>query len=142
MTKAAISLQDLRRSLYVKGMVNQLGVLGIVRLYVHVCKTETLQEAYQMARRSDGALGIDAVTFKVIEESGVERFLCQIRDELATHIYPSTHAGRKKGDSEGRGKESAPWRFRRLRTHFCGSGVGYTASGVSFISGLLRSCVW
>ena len=43
---------------------------------------ETLREAYQMAKRNDGAPGIDGVTFEAIEESGAESFLMQIREEL------------------------------------------------------------
>ena len=43
---------------------------------------ETLQEAYEMAKSNDGAPGIDGVTFEAIEESGMGKFLKQIRDEL------------------------------------------------------------
>jgi hypothetical protein len=47
-------------------------------LYVHVCKMETLQEAYRMAKNNDGAPGVDGVTFEAIEESGRESFLKQM----------------------------------------------------------------
>ena len=73
MTKAPISLQDLRRSLYVKAKAEPLWRFW--GLYVHVCKMETLREAYQMARSNGGAPGIDGVTFEAIEESGAESFL-------------------------------------------------------------------
>ncbi|MFH1614099.1 MAG: hypothetical protein ABIG61_03305 [Planctomycetota bacterium] len=33
-------------------------------LYVHVCKMETLQMAYDLARQNNGAPGIDGVTFE------------------------------------------------------------------------------
>ena len=69
MIKTPICLQDLRRSLYIKATWRFWG------LYVHVCKMETLQEAYQMAKSNDGAPGIDGVTFEAIEESGEESFL-------------------------------------------------------------------
>ena len=46
---------------------------------------ETLQEAYAMAKQNDGAPGSDGVTFEAIEESGVESFLEQIRNELITN---------------------------------------------------------
>src|SRR6266567_3025633 len=62
MTKAPISLQDLRRSLYVKAKAEPSWRFW--GLYVHVCKMETLREAYQMARSNDGAPGIDGVTLK------------------------------------------------------------------------------
>ena len=50
MTKAPICLQDLRRSLYVKAKAEP--TWRFWGLYVHVCKMETLHEAYQMARRT------------------------------------------------------------------------------------------
>ena len=52
MTKAPISLQDLRRSLYVKAKAEPSWRFW--GLYVHVCKMETLREAYRMARSNDG----------------------------------------------------------------------------------------
>ena len=103
MTKAPISLQDLRRSLYVKAKAEP--AWRFWGLYVHVCKMETLHEAYRMAKENDGAPGIDGVTFEAIEESGVEGFLEQIRDELVSQ-HVSAHAGTEEGDSEGRGQES------------------------------------
>ena len=101
MIKAPICLQDLRRSLYVKAKTEP--TWRFWGLYVHVCKRETLQEAYQMAKSNDGAPGIDGVTFAAIEESGVESFLKQIQDELVNQ-HVSTHAGAEEGDSEGRGQ--------------------------------------
>ena len=70
-------------------------------LYVHVCKMETLYEAYRMAQENDGAPGRDGVTFEAIEESGVEGFLRQIRDELVTHTYRPMRARRKKIPKDG-----------------------------------------
>jgi hypothetical protein len=85
MTKAPICLQDLRRSLYVKAKAEP--TWRFWGLYVHVCKTETLHEAYQTAKKNDGAPGIDGVTFDAIEEGGVESFLQQIKDELVSNTY-------------------------------------------------------
>ena len=73
MRTAPIILQDLRRSLYVKAKAEPSWRFW--GLYVHVCKMETLREAYQMARSNNGAPGIDGVTFQAIEGSGVEAFL-------------------------------------------------------------------
>jgi RNA-directed DNA polymerase len=67
MIKAPISLQDLRRSLYIKAKAEP--AWRFWGLYVHVCKMEMLYEAYQMAKSNDGAPGIDGVTFEAIEES-------------------------------------------------------------------------
>jgi len=99
MTKAPISLQDLRRSLYVKAKAEQSWRFW--GLYVHVCKMETLREAYQMARSNDGAPGIDGVTFEAIEERGAEVFLVQIRDELVTNTYRPMLARKKEIPKDG-----------------------------------------
>src|ERR1700731_3455918 len=102
MTKAPISLQDLRRSLYVKAKAEP--AWRFWGLYVHVCKMATLREAYQMAKSNDGAPGIDGVTFEAIEESGEERFLQQIRDELVSNTYRPMR-GRKKEIPKDGGKK-------------------------------------
>ena len=99
MTKAPISLQDLRRSLYVKAKAEP--TWRFWGLYVHVCKMETLYEAYRMAKENGGAPGIDGVTFKAIEESGVEGFLRQIRDELITSTYRPMRARKKEIPKDG-----------------------------------------
>ncbi len=99
MTKAPISLQDLRRSLYVKAKAEPLWRFW--GLYVHICKMETLWAAYQMARSNDGAPGIDGVTFEAIEESGAESFLTQIREELVTNTYRPMLARKKEIPKDG-----------------------------------------
>src|SRR5471032_2045774 len=70
MTKTSVSLQDLRRGLYVKAKAEPSWRFW--GLYLHVCKMETLREAYELARLNNGAPGIDGVTFEVIEAQGVE----------------------------------------------------------------------
>jgi len=85
MIKASISLQDLRKRIYIKAKADR--TWRFWGLYVHVCRMETLGEAYRMARRNNGAPGIDGVTFQDIECSGVESFLQQIRDELVAGTY-------------------------------------------------------
>ena len=99
MTKAPISLQDLRRSLYVKAKAEP--AWRFWGLYVHVCQVETLQEAYRMAKANDGAPGVDGVTFAAIEESGVESFLEQIREELVSNTYRPMRARKKEIPKEG-----------------------------------------
>src|SRR5947199_198368 len=99
MTKAPISLQDLRRSLYVKAKAEP--AWRFWGLYVHVCKMETLREAYQMAKQNDGAPGSDGVTFEAIEENGVESFLTQLRDELVSHTYQPMRARKKEIPKDG-----------------------------------------
>jgi RNA-directed DNA polymerase len=85
MTAASISLQDLRRRLYVKAKAEK--DWRFWGLYVHVCKLETLHAAYALAKQDNGAPGIDGVTFAAIEEAGVEGFLAQLRDELVSRTY-------------------------------------------------------
>jgi RNA-directed DNA polymerase len=99
MTKAPSSLQDLRRSLYIKAKAEP--TWRFWGLYVHVCKKDTLYEAYRMAKENDGAPGIDGVTFEAIEESGVERFLEQIRDELVSNTYRPMRARKKEIPKDG-----------------------------------------
>ena len=55
MTKSPISLQDLRRRIYVKAKAESTWCFW--GLYVHICKMETLQAAYQMAKSNHGAPG-------------------------------------------------------------------------------------
>src|SRR6266853_1767774 len=99
MTKTPISLQDLRRSLYIKAKAEP--AWRFWGLYVHICKMETLHEAYRMAKSNDGAPGIDGVTFEAIEESGEESFLRQIRDELVRHTYRPMRARRQEIPKDG-----------------------------------------
>ena len=102
MTKAPIRLQDLRRSLYVKAKAEP--AWRFWGLYVHICKMETLQEAYRMAKRNDGAPGIDGVTFEAIEESGEESFLKQIQNELVQHTYQPLRVRKKEIPKDGGNK--------------------------------------
>ena len=99
MTKAPISLQDLRRRIYVKAKAEPSWCFW--GLYVHVCKLETLREAYQLAKANNGAPGIDGVTFEAIEASGVDAFLAQIQDELVTRTYHPMRLRQKAIPKEG-----------------------------------------
>jgi len=84
-TTAPVSLQDLRRRLYVKAKAEKdWRVWG---LYVHVAKVETLHTAYTLAKQANGAPGSDGVTFAAIEDAGVETFLAELRDELVARTY-------------------------------------------------------
>jgi RNA-directed DNA polymerase len=102
MTKAPISLQDLRRSLYRKAKAEP--ACRFWGLYVHVCKRETLHQAYQMAKKNNGAPGIDGVTFTAIEESGVESFLQQIQAELVSNTYRPMPVRKKEIPKDGGNK--------------------------------------
>jgi RNA-directed DNA polymerase len=94
MTKTPSSLQDLSKSLYDKAKAGP--IKRFWGSYVHVCKMESLQEAYDMAKKNDGVPGIDGVTFEVIEEGGAESFLQQIRNELVHNPYRPMRDGRRE----------------------------------------------
>ena len=102
MTKAPISLQDLRRRIYVKAKAEP--TWRFWGLYVHVCKMETLHEAYQMAKSNNGAPGIDGITFDAVEESGVEGFLKQMQDELVANTYQPMPVRKKEIPKDGGNK--------------------------------------
>jgi RNA-directed DNA polymerase len=86
MIKTPTNLQELRRKIYTKAKSEP--AWRFWGLYVHVCKMETLREAYTLARRNNGSAGIDGVTFEEIETViGRGSFLEQIRDELVSGMY-------------------------------------------------------
>ena len=64
MTKTSITLQELRRELYTKAKTEK--DWRFWGLYCHVCKKETLEEAYRLAKTNDGAPGIDGKSFERI----------------------------------------------------------------------------
>lgn len=85
MIKASIGLQDLIRKIYLKAKSDKAWQFW--RLYVHACKMETLQSVYRNVKNNNGAPGIDGVTFNDIEKDGIEDFLKQIQNELASGMY-------------------------------------------------------
>ena len=99
MTKPLISLQDLSRRINAKAKAEPSWRFW--GLFVHVCKRETLHEAYALAKRNDGAPGVDGVSFAAIEESGVDGFLEQIRDELVSRRYTPMPNRRKEIPKDG-----------------------------------------
>jgi RNA-directed DNA polymerase len=122
MTNASINLQDLRWRIYVKAKAETSWRFW--GLYVHVCKMETLREAYALAKKNDGAPGVDGVTFEAIEAQGVDAFLGQIQDELVRREYVPLPARRQEIPKDGgvtgsvdariyggnRGEAEVPWR--------------------------------
>lgn len=94
MTKTSISLQDLRKKIYRKAKAEK--EWRFWGLNVHVCKKETLQEAYQMAKKNNGAPGIDGVTFEAIEEAVQAAFLEEIHKELVSGTYQPMRNRRKE----------------------------------------------
>jgi RNA-directed DNA polymerase len=99
MTRPSISLQELKRRIYAKAKAEPSWRFW--GLYVHVCKEETLHEAYRMAKENDGAPGVDGVSFEAIEEGGVDDFIEQIRGELVSRQYVPMPNRRKEIPKDG-----------------------------------------
>ena len=99
MTKASNDLQDLRRRICVKAKAEMTGRFW--GLYVHVRKMETLRTAYALAKKNDGAPGVDGVTFAAIEMQSVDAFLEQIADELNQRTYAPLPARRQEIPKDG-----------------------------------------
>ena len=85
MTKAPISLQELRRRIYRKAKSDKTHRFW--GLFVHVTKVETLEEAYRIAKSNGGAAGVDGQKFADIESAGRSAFLAAVREDLITGRY-------------------------------------------------------
>jgi len=85
MTKAPISLQELRRRIYRKAKSDKTHRFW--GLHVHITKMETLEEAYRIAKENGGAPGIDGQSFRTIELAGRAGFLAAVREDLVTGRY-------------------------------------------------------
>jgi RNA-directed DNA polymerase len=99
MTKPSVSLQDLRRRIYAKAKAEPSWRFW--GLFVHVCKEQTLHEAYRLAKENDGAPGVDGLGFVAIEAGGVDGFIRQIRDELVSRRYVPMPNRRKEIPKDG-----------------------------------------
>lgn len=56
-------------------------------LYDKICREDILCHAYALARANAGASGVDGVTFKQIEASGVKAWLAGLREDLVSKTY-------------------------------------------------------
>lgn len=103
MTKASISLQELRRKIYNKAKTEKHWRFW--GLYCHICKKEVLRESYRMTKANDGAPGIDRKSFDDVEAEGLEGFLEGIRQQLLTRTYrplPNRRVEIPKGNGKTR----------------------------------------
>ena len=87
MIKTPILLQDLRKKIYIQAKSEK--TWRFWGIYVHVCKIEILRESYRLARKNNGAPGIDKMTFEDIERNGVEscfftRYTMNLNQRLTT----------------------------------------------------------
>ncbi len=97
MTKTPISLQELRRRIYRKAKSDKTHRFW--GLFVHLTKSETLEEAYRIAKSNGGAPGIDGQKFEHIESAGRPAFLAAVREDLVTGRYKPKPPG---GNPEGK----------------------------------------
>src|SRR6202171_4123949 len=101
MTKAPISLQELRRRIYRKAKSEKTHRFW--GLFVHVTKIETLEEAYRIAKSNGGAAGVDGQKFEDIESAGRSAFLAAVREDLITGRY-KPRPNRRAEIPKGKGK--------------------------------------
>jgi len=85
MTKTSISLQELRKRIGEKAKADAHHRFW--GLYTHVWKLNVLGEAYRLAKKNNGAPGIDGQSFAQIEASGVEQLLETLSQELREGTY-------------------------------------------------------
>ena len=78
-------IRSLQRKLYCKAKVEP--AFRFYLLYDKICREDILRHAYELARDNAGAPGVDRVTFKQIEASGIEAWLAGLREELVSKTY-------------------------------------------------------
>ena len=78
-------IRNLQRKLYCKAKAEP--AFRFYLLYDKICREDILRHAYSLARANAGAPGVDGVTFKQIDASGVEVWLAGLHEELNSKTY-------------------------------------------------------
>jgi len=78
-------IRNLQRKLYCKAKAEP--AFRFYLLYDKICREDILRHAYALARSNAGAPGVDGMTFKQIDASGVEAWLAGLREELVSKTY-------------------------------------------------------
>src|SRR5207342_1187577 len=78
-------IRTLQRKLYRKAKAEP--AFRFYVLYDKICREDILSYAFTLARANAGAPGVDGVTFKQIEASGVEAWLAGLREDLVSKTY-------------------------------------------------------
>jgi RNA-directed DNA polymerase len=78
-------IRSLQRKLYCKAKAEP--AYRFYLLYDKICREDILRHAYMLTRDNAGAPGVDGMTFKQIEASGVEAWLAGLREELVLKTY-------------------------------------------------------
>src|ERR1700730_12227367 len=84
-------IRNLQRKLYCKAKAEP--AFRFYLLYDKICREDILRHAYSLARANAGAPGVDGVTFKQIDASGVEVWLAGLREELNSKTYRPDRCG-------------------------------------------------
>src|ERR1700687_485779 len=79
-------IRSLQRKLYCKAKAEPAYRFYI--LYDKIHREDILRHAYDLARANAGAAGVDGVTFAQIEASGLEAWLADLHEDLASKTYP------------------------------------------------------
>ena len=85
MTNTSIGLQELQKRIGEKAKTDPRHRFW--GLYTHVWKLDVLEEAYRLAKKNNGAPGIDGVTFSEIEAEGEEKLLNALSQEIKEKTY-------------------------------------------------------
>jgi RNA-directed DNA polymerase len=78
-------IRNLQSKLYCKAKAEP--AFRFYLLYDKICREDILRHAYSLARANAGAPGVDGVTFKQIDASGVDAWLAGVREELVSKTY-------------------------------------------------------
>lgn len=85
MTTTSISLQEIQKRIGEKAKADPH--YRFWGLYTHVWKLNVLGEAYRLAKKNNGAPGVDGETFEQIEEQGLQPWLEALSSELREKTY-------------------------------------------------------
>ena len=95
-------IRNLQRKLYCKAKAEP--AFRFYLLYDKICREDILRHAYALARANAGAPGVDGVSFKQIDASGVEVWLAGLREELVSKTYRPDSVRRVTIPKPGGGK--------------------------------------
>ena len=84
-------IRTFQRKLYCKAKAEP--AYRFYLLYDKICREDILRHTYALARANAGAPGVDGVTFKQIEASGVEAWLAGLRAEMVNFGLLTDTAG-------------------------------------------------
>jgi len=85
MTRTSTGLQELRKRIGEKAKADPSHRFW--GIYTHVWKLDVLREAYRLAKKNNGAPGVDGVSFRQLEKEGLEDFLEALSKELQDKTY-------------------------------------------------------